>query len=275
MNMSGGVLNWAQCCLCQTSTAENATDPSKSLKYRNNIEGLKDSLSGYVTNVLKLCHLGECPSNIVLGTYLASRCSSSDENGTDGWGNISVEEFVDEMIQNSAGWHGSCRSKVASDKMERIRSKRKRQTPAQFSPIKTRRSDLTEATSDSYREASAETICFLCDNKKTYNKPLHKAATLQLDAKVRRCASIIGDKKLIAKLSSGELIALDAVYHLPCLTELYRKAGINKDYKSTGTTATAHALAFSELVDYLENQRHTGQVFKMAKLCHMYQRKTC
>ena len=39
MNMSGGGLNWAQCCLCQTSTAENATDPSKSLKYRNKLKG--------------------------------------------------------------------------------------------------------------------------------------------------------------------------------------------------------------------------------------------
>ena len=130
MNMSGGGLNWAQCCLCKTSTAENGTDPSKSLKYRNNIEGLKESLRGYVTNVLELCRLGECPSNIVLVTYLASRCSSIDKNGTDGCANISVEEFVDEMIQNSAVWHGSCRSRVASDKVERIRSKHKRQTTA-------------------------------------------------------------------------------------------------------------------------------------------------
>ena len=113
-------------------------------------------------------------------------------------------------------------------------------------------------------------------NKK-YNAPhwrsLHKAATLQLDAKLRLCASIIGDKRLIAKLSSSDLIALNAVYHLPCLTELYRKAGLNKDNKSEDMASTAHALAFSELVDYLENQCHTGQVFKMATLSHMYEER--
>ena len=185
--MSGGRLNWAQCCLCQTSTAENATDPSKPLKYRNNIEGLKKSLCGYVTNVLELCRLGECPSNVVLSTYLARRCSSSDENGTDGCGNISVEEFVDEMIQNSAVWHGSCRSKVASDKVERIQSKRKRQTPAQFSPIKTRRSDLTEATSDSYREASAENSIFVV--KYIFPKYLPEFINNRLSSRSSECTA--------------------------------------------------------------------------------------
>ena len=63
----------------------------------------------------------------------------------------------------------------------------------------------------------------ICD--KAGGKNLRKAATLGgIDAKVRRCASIIGNKIRPRKLSSSDMIAIDAAYHLNCLTKLYRDA---------------------------------------------------
>ena len=50
------------------------------------------------------------------------------------------------------------------------------------------------------------------------------AATLGLDYKVRKCANLIGDEALLRKISIGDLVAIDAFYHLSCLTGLYRKA---------------------------------------------------
>ena len=55
-------------------------------------------------------------------------------------------------------------------------------------------------------------LCLLCD--KSGGKTLRKAATFGLDAKVRRCAAITGDKALIRKLSCGDMIAIDAVSKL-------------------------------------------------------------
>ena len=42
---------------------------------------------------------------------------------------------------------------------------------------------------------------------------LRKASTLGLDKKVRDCAQMLGDKRLLRKLSSGDMVAIDAVYH--------------------------------------------------------------
>ena len=42
--------------------------------------------------------------------------------------------------------------------------------------------------------------------------------------KVRRCALQLEDRKLLAKLSAGDVIALEAKYHRNYLTTLYNKA---------------------------------------------------
>lgn len=49
-------------------------------------------------------------------------------------------------------------------------------------------------------------------------------STLPLDTRVRQCAAALNDQKLLAKLSSCDLIAQEAVYHSQCLSMLYRNA---------------------------------------------------
>ena len=53
---------------------------------------------------------------------------------------------------------------------------------------------------------------------------LSKVATLELDIKVRQSAIKLQDEQLLAKLSSGDLIAQDAQYHVQCLASLYNRA---------------------------------------------------
>ena len=43
---------------------------------------------------------------------------------------------------------------------------------------------------------------------------------LEVDEKVRECAILLQDGKLVAKLSAGDLIAIDAKYHVKCLVSL-------------------------------------------------------
>ncbi len=72
-------------------------------------------------------------------------------------------------------------------------------------------------------------ICFFCDEKgrlpseegKQQEKGLdilHRVSTFNKDRTIRRCATEMGDKKLIAKLSEGDMISRDACYHQRCIT---------------------------------------------------------
>ena len=53
---------------------------------------------------------------------------------------------------------------------------------------------------------------------------MHRASTLELDARVRHCALQLQDKPLLAKLSAGDMVAQDAEYHVKCLVSLYNRA---------------------------------------------------
>ena len=45
-----------------------------------------------------------------------------------------------------------------------------------------------------------------------------------MNKRARDCAYLIGEKCLLCKLSSGDMVAIDAIYHCACLTAYYRKA---------------------------------------------------
>ena len=42
---------------------------------------------------------------------------------------------------------------------------------------------------------------------------MHEAATFQIDKRVRACAVQLEDTELLAKLSTGDMVALEAKYH--------------------------------------------------------------
>ena len=64
-------------------------------------------------------------------------------------------------------------------------------------------------------------VCFFCGES---SGDFHKVSTLRLDARVRKCAMLLQDTNLLGKLSSGDMIAQDTVYHAKCLLTLYRNA---------------------------------------------------
>lgn len=64
--------------------------------------------------------------------------------------------------------------------------------------------------------------CFICD--KCDGQTLHNVSTLGLDDRVRECATLLNEERLLAKLSGGDLIA-------KCLSMLYRKAQYAKKGK--------------------------------------------
>jgi len=60
----------------------------------------------------------------------------------------------------------------------------------------------------------------LCFYSEKAGGEMHRASTMCLDLKVRLCATSLQDTRLLAKLAMGDMHALDATYHLPCLVDL-------------------------------------------------------
>ena len=173
-------------------------------------------------------------------------------------------------------WHKGCKNTVNNQKVKRAQLRRTNAEEVIPSPVKTRRISneyLCQQIDMSQPDAELPgggPLCLLCD--KSGGKTLCKAATFGLDAKVRRCAAITGDKALIRKLSSGDMIAIDAVYHLSCLVKLYRQAASIEcaENDENDQSRFLKAQAFADLVDYIESQRGTGYVFKTAEIVNLY-----
>ena len=105
------------------------------------------------------------------------------------------------------------------------------------------------------------------------------ASTFELDKKVRESAMKLKRGDLLAKLSSGDMIAIEAKYHARCLVSLYndvRKPEIKSNSEEEKSMSSLHGIAFASLVSYLEDHRESGEtspVFKLADLGSLYSEK--
>jgi len=84
------------------------------------------------------------------------------------------------------------------------------------------------------------------------------------------------DTELLGKLSKGDMIAQDALYHSECLIKLYKTAQeINNEKHNDNLYNQIHGTAFAELVCYMvdctEEEKNT--IFKLADLTRMYQNR--
>ena len=138
------------------------------------------------------------------------------------------------------------------------------------SPVK-RRSSLPSSSRG--ETESTTSVCFFCD-KGDEDERLHNASTANIDATVRECATQLRDTKLLARLSSGDMVAIDAVYHLSCMVKLrnrLRQQNIAKQKEQRD--ASVDALVFAELVGYIEETRQNETivpVFKLSELAKMF-----
>ncbi len=75
------------------------------------------------------------------------------------------------------------------------------------------------------------------------------------------CPAILQDQSLLAKLSAGDLIALEAKYHAQCLVSLYNKARQTKISKEQiYGSAINQGIALAELVTFIEDAKQTVRV---------------
>ena len=175
-------MDWNKCLICQEKTAEPIKCPL-------NAKGSGDKsepYSSFLNNVSAFRILGTLPVALQFGEDMT----------------------VCELVQNQAAWHKFCFVKFSKQKLESATKKR----------------EIDETTADSTsREkrprhlSMIKMACLFCQQADGH---LHGVRTLGADENIRQMASELHDTELMAWMVGGDLVTLDAKYHLECLTSL-------------------------------------------------------
>lgn len=118
------------------------------------------------------------------------------------------ENMADLFLCNKAKWHKSCHLKFAQSKLTRVREQRGEK----------RKSSFTDDQRKSKRRVSCipdKEACIFCSQ---VAGKLHQCSTMRLDNELRKMAMEMQDTMLLAKISSGDLVAIEANYHFNCLS---------------------------------------------------------
>ena len=243
------VFEWNKCVICQDRTSEALQCPADNRRTDIPIG------TGYHTfeeNLERCCSLNWFPVPIRL------------EHLKKGGG-------IAETLQHyKAKWHKSCRNKFSHMKISR-QEKRKHSLGTEEQSTST-----SKVTRQSCGDAAKmrRDICFFCDDA---TGVLHEASTFNIDRRVHECALELQDTVLLAKLSAGDLISQEAVYHAKCLVTLYKKASrhIPKTVEENQDDMI-HGIVLAELITFIEESQtvtETVPVFKLADLAKMYTRR--
>ena len=136
-----------------------------------------------------------------------------------------------DLQENKTVWHKLCRNKCDDLNLKRKLDSAKRMDvsnpPEKLVKLVADEGDsdaLTARTTRSKIDAKKKSnCCFFCDDDQG---DLHLSATTDLDNKVRRYASLLGDEKLQIKLTEGDLTAIDACYYINALSVFITEYGI-------------------------------------------------
>lgn len=105
---------------------------------------------------------------------------------------------------------------------------------------------------------------------------VHDVTTFALDSRVRNCACLLQNSRLLAKLGGGDMIAMEAKYHSTCLVSLYnraRDACMHDNVSDKPADVCCDSLAFTQLVEYIDEVQSHSQhapVFKLSDLAMKY-----
>ena len=187
--------NWESCFFCQETTSEVLECPARKSTHLDKGSGYKS----IAEQLKRFQGIGELPSFLDTRTGLTSN-----------------EVLAGNLLQNEAKFHKRCKNKYDDYHYQRVCRKRKKQTAdveiAQAPP----------STRQRYSADNFKVRCFFCE-KDDLEVNLTNAQTLGLDKNVRDAAKELFDEKLLAKLSEGDMVAVEARYHKQCLAALYNR----------------------------------------------------
>jgi hypothetical protein len=173
---------------------------------------------------------------------------------------------VEDLVNHQARWHKSCYGKFNKCKLGRAQRKRDLEEagPSSQGVEEKRRRDRSSVTKN---------VCIFCSGTEG---DLHEFRTLGADKNIRQMATDLQDTAVLAKIAAGDVVAVDGMYHLNCLTEFRnRHRSFLRKRKSTDGSPTKEkkieARAFIELVNFIEaSVEEDVFYFKLSELRHMY-----
>ena len=243
---SSVAIDWDLCFLCQKHGSEKLQCSKDARKDVNACE-CYGKLS---ERILKFAELNALPLPLDISLLQGNEIHLSDS-----------------LFSNTAKFHKSCKTRFDQGKLDRA--------------IKQSENDPSAVTSDSEftsRRISSPKlkVCFFCNQPADNKKPLHLALSSQIYNRVRRCADILEDSLLHAKLSYGDMKAQDALYHRLCLINLYRRASVcHIGDEITDADRKLHGIAFAEVVPFVEESISESldvfPLFKLSDLIKMYE----
>lgn len=257
--------NWNLCVICQVDTEEPLINPLQSKK-----KVIGKGYQSLAENLTKFAALRKLPSNLQLNRIDEGQGKFLNTNGKNSipFRFIAIVGIEAAMVANEAKWHKTCRLRYNNMMLQR--AEKKPQIPEEDEqPHKCSRLN----SSVMVEEAS----CFFCAQV-AGTDGLHEVTTFQVDKHVRECAQLTGDNMLLAKLSLGDMVALEAKYHTKCLLALYNrarkaKAELSELHAAYDDDCEVSGIAFAELVMYIEEARfetNTAPVFKLSEIAKLY-----
>lgn len=242
---------WNKCIICQNTTRETLRCPSNAYSFN------KDVYTDFLSNVAEFKRLDALPTKL----------------------SIDIETTTDnDLVYNEAKWHQSCHLKFSSSKLKKVQER----TISNSSSNRIT-SDDEPATRASKRKASVDSfgnVCIFCEKTEDV-RLLHKFSTVEADRNLRDIATELKEFDLLAKISGGDLVAIEAKYHMKCLTDLRNRHRLFLRKKKNPELIEIEerekineTRAFIELVEYIENSVENGtHFFIVAELHALYEER--
>ena len=211
-------MDWGKCIICQECKSETLKCPL------NAVSGEKtEAYVTFLDNVSSFRNLGSLPVRLLFDEDLS----------------------VQNLVQNKAVWHKSCQVKFSKEKLERARNKRKKSTEEEPGSSKEKRTQ---------RQSLDKEACLFCQKAHGH---LHEFTTFGADTNLRMMARELNDTELMARISIGDVVAIEAKYHLQCLT-FYRNRHRSFLRQKESSEAVHEenqmkAKALVEVVNYIEH----------------------
>jgi hypothetical protein len=176
---------------------------------------------------------------------------------------IKVVNNVEQLVDNRALWHKSCHAKFNNNKLERAQKKAEKMGTVIDDAANTMEPRCK------HKKCSNEK-CIFCEGE----GDLHSYSTFDSEKNLRKMAQDLGDTRLLAKISGGDLVAIEAKYHLRCLVDLrneHRSLKRTAPDQDTEDEKVNESIAFVELVCYVKQHVEQGTLlFKLSKLHSLY-----
>ena len=246
--------DWTKCVICQEDKNEKLLCPADSKKKCN-------VGAGYVSLAEDLTAFGNAGC-------LSKHFDILRVNDGDG---------IETTLQrHRAKFHNICRLEYSKTRLQR--AMKRKSTDGELSTSNDTKKPCRQHHSRQQNRTTESPLCLFCEKPASPSDPLHEAMTKMVSERVKRCATKILDERLLAKVSSGDLIASEAKYHAKCLVALYNAAARSKTSEQNennegGTTEKYYARAFAELLEFIEDtlaDRNQTPVFKLSDLVRLY-----